>query len=54
MTPPYYPGQPWRTALAKAFIPQGREFMDRALAEAPFEEVAKRLKPFGVQLVQTV
>lgn len=54
LTPPHYPGQPWRTALAKAFIPRGQEFAKRVMAEAPFEEVAKRLRPFGVHLVQAV
>ena len=50
-TPPQYPGQPWRTALAKAFFKRGHEFLDRIFAEAPAAEIAKRLKPWGIELV---
>lgn len=49
-----YENRPWATALANALIRRGdgRKFLDLALAAAPFEEVAKRLKPFGVRLVR--
>lgn len=44
--------KPWATALRNRMVKDGRRFLDLSLAAGSFEDVSRRLRPFGVDLVR--